>query len=64
METRANPFCAELRRRGLGIDLAAQTAGSAHGRWRISKQTALAIALPNDDFRDRGLASLATATTA
>ncbi len=51
---------AELRRRGLGIDLAAQTAGSAHGPWQISNSPALAIALPNDHFRKTlGLASLA-----
>ena len=56
---------AELRRRGVGIDLAAQTAGSAHGPWRISNSPALAIALPNDLFRKTlRLASLATATTA
>jgi len=56
---------AELRRRGVGIDLAAQTAGSAHGPWRISNSPALAIALPNDLFRKTlGLASLATAKTA
>ncbi|MER8970159.1 hypothetical protein NKI25_31760 [Mesorhizobium sp. M0808] len=36
---------AELRRRGVGHDLAAQTAGSAHGPWRISNSPALAIAL-------------------
>ena len=51
---------AELRRRGVGIDLAAQTAGSAHGPWRISNSPALAIALPNDLFRKTlRLASLA-----
>jgi RNA-directed DNA polymerase len=56
---------AELRRRGVGIDLAAQTAGSAHGPWRISNSPALAIALPNDLFRKTlRLASLATAKTA
>jgi RNA-directed DNA polymerase len=49
----------------VGIDLAAQTAGSAHGPWRVSNSPALAIALPNDRFRQTlGLASLATATTA
>ena len=42
---------AELRRRGVGHNLAAQTAGSAHGPWRISNSPALAIALPNDLFR-------------
>ncbi len=56
---------AELRRRGVGIDSAAQTAGSAHGPWRISNSPALAIALPNDAFRKTlGLASLAAAKTA
>ena len=38
---------AELRRRGVGRDLAAQTAGSPHGPWRLSNSPALAIALPN-----------------
>ena len=28
----------ELRSRGIGKDLAAQTAGSAHGPWRLSQQ--------------------------
>jgi len=56
---------AELRRRGVGHDLAAQTAGSAHGPWRISNSPALAIALPNDDFRRTfRLASLAGAPAA
>jgi RNA-directed DNA polymerase len=50
---------AELRRRGVNYDLAAQTAGSAHGPWRISNSPALAIALSNDDFhRTLRLASL------
>ena len=38
---------AELRKRGVGKDLAAQTAGSAHGPWRLANSSALAIALPN-----------------
>jgi len=38
---------AELAQRGVGKDLAAQTAGSCHGPWRISKSPALSIALPN-----------------
>jgi RNA-directed DNA polymerase len=37
---------AELRRRGVGRDLAAQTAGSSHGPWRLGKSPALNIALP------------------
>lgn len=38
---------AELRRRGVGKDLAAQTAGSPHGPWRISRSPALSFALPD-----------------
>jgi RNA-directed DNA polymerase len=50
---------AELRRRGIGIDLAAQTAGSPHGPWRISNSPALNIALPKAFFDTLGLASVA-----
>ena len=49
---------AELRRRGVGKDLAAKTAGSPHGPWRLSNSPALAIALPNASLRSLGLASL------
>jgi RNA-directed DNA polymerase len=45
----------ELRKRGVGKDLAAQTAGSAHGPWRIANSAALAIALPNAYFVQFGL---------
>jgi RNA-directed DNA polymerase len=38
---------AELRRLGVGKNLAAQTAGSPHGPWRISRSPALSIALPD-----------------
>jgi RNA-directed DNA polymerase len=38
---------AELTKRGVGKDLAAQTAGSCHGPWRISKSPALSFAMPN-----------------
>ena len=38
---------AELRAREVGKDLAAQTAGSPHGPWRISRSPALSFALPN-----------------
>jgi RNA-directed DNA polymerase len=41
---------AELVKRGVGRDLAAQTAGSAHGPWRLAKSPALSIALPNVHF--------------
>ena len=50
----------ELRLRGIGKDLAAQTAGSAHGPWRLSNSPALAHALPNAFFDSLGLPSLAT----
>jgi RNA-directed DNA polymerase len=50
---------AELRRRGVGRDLAAQTAGSPHGPWRISQSPALTIALSNASLRLLGLAPLA-----
>jgi len=50
---------AELRRRGVGRDLAAQTAGSPHGPWRLSNSPALTIALSNASFDALGLASIA-----
>jgi RNA-directed DNA polymerase len=50
---------AELRRRGVGRDLAAQTAGAPHGPWRLANSPALTIALPNSFFVALGLASLA-----
>ena len=46
---------AELVKHGVGRDLAAQTAGSAHGPWRISRSPALSIALPNAYFVSLGL---------
>jgi len=49
---------AELRKRGVGKDLAAQTAGSAHGSWRLSNSPALTIALPNAYFVSLGLTPL------
>jgi RNA-directed DNA polymerase len=39
-----------LRKRGVGSNLAARTAGSAHGPWRIADSPALHIALPNAYF--------------
>jgi len=45
----------ELRKRGVGKDLAAQTAGSPHGPWRIANSPALAIALPTAYFAQLGL---------
>ena len=49
---------AELRKRGVGIDLAAQTAGSAHGPWRLANSPALGIALPNAFFDSLGIPRL------
>jgi RNA-directed DNA polymerase len=45
-KTRRRRFV-ELRKRGVGEDLAAQTAGSSLGPWRLSHSPALSIALPN-----------------
>jgi RNA-directed DNA polymerase len=50
---------AELRHRGVGRDLAAQTAGNPHGPWRLANSPALAIALPIRLFGSLGLASVA-----
>ena len=48
----------ELRKRGVSKDLAAQTAGSPHGPWRLANSPALAIALPNAYFAELGLLPL------
>src|SRR5436853_6002029 len=48
----------ELRKRGVSKDLAAQTAGSAHGPWRIANSPTLTIALPNAYFDSLGLPAL------
>ncbi|MGB9103249.1 MAG: reverse transcriptase domain-containing protein [Terriglobales bacterium] len=53
---------AELRRRGVGRDLAASTAGSSLGPWHLGNSPALAIALPNEIFASLGLPSLAVRT--
>ncbi|MGB7588160.1 MAG: group II intron reverse transcriptase/maturase [Solirubrobacterales bacterium] len=50
---------AELRRRGVGRVLAAKTASSPRGPWRLSNSPALAIALPIAFFGSLGLASVA-----
>jgi RNA-directed DNA polymerase len=50
---------AELRRCGVGRDLAAQTAGSPRGPWRLAASPALSMALPNARLGSLGLASLA-----
>lgn len=49
----------ELRKRGVGKRQAAQTAGSAHGLWRLANSPALKMALPNAYFNSLGLPPLA-----
>jgi RNA-directed DNA polymerase len=48
----------EMRKRNVGKDLAAQTAGSAHGHWRISRTPALQMAFPDKYFASLGLPTL------
>ncbi len=50
---------AELRKRNVSPDLAAQTAGSCHGPWRLSKTPALHIAFPTAFFTSLGIPKLA-----
>jgi len=50
---------AELRKRNVSRDLAAQTAGSSHGPWRLSNSPALHIAFPTAFFRSLGIPTLA-----
>jgi RNA-directed DNA polymerase len=50
----------ELRSRGVKEALAAQTAGSAHGPWRLSHSPGVQHALPNTFFDSLGLPTLAT----
>jgi len=49
---------AELRRRDVGKDLAAQTAGSPHGPWHLSRSPALSFALPGAYLDSLGLPRL------
>ena len=49
---------ARLRQRNIGPDLAAQTAGSPHGPWRLANSPALSIALPTAYFDSLGLPRL------
>jgi len=49
---------AELQKRGVGKDLAAQTAGSAHGPWRLANSPALGFALPNAYLDSLGIPRL------
>ncbi len=50
---------AELRQRGVGKDLAAESAGIANGQWRLANSPALSIALPNAYFDSLGIPRLA-----
>jgi RNA-directed DNA polymerase len=50
---------AQLRRLGVGQALAAQTAGSPHGPWHISRSPALSYALPGAYFDSLGLPRVA-----
>nr|WP_232316368.1 group II intron reverse transcriptase/maturase [Candidatus Burkholderia verschuerenii] len=52
---------AELVARGVNRNLAAQTAGSPHGAWRLSCSPALSKALSNRYFRSLGLPSVGPA---
>ncbi len=54
---------AELRKRNVGKDLAAKTAGSAHGPWHLSRSPALSYALPNAYLTSLGLPALAAVKT-
>jgi RNA-directed DNA polymerase len=49
----------ELRKRGVNEALAARTAGSPHGPWRLSQSPALCLAFPNAYFEGIGLFRLA-----
>ena len=48
----------ELRQHGVGKDLAAQTAGSAHRPWRLANSPTLSFALPNAYLSSLGLPTL------
>jgi RNA-directed DNA polymerase len=49
---------AKLRRRGVGRTLAAKTASSACGPWRLSNSPALTMALPNTFLASLGIVTL------
>jgi RNA-directed DNA polymerase len=54
---------AELRKRGVTVQLAAQTVGSAHGPWHLANSPALSIALPTAFFDSLGLPRLVASDT-
>lgn len=49
----------ELRRRGVGRELALKTAGNPRGHWRLANSAAATMALPNIFFASLGLPSVA-----
>ena len=49
---------AELRKQGVGKDLATCTAGSAHGPWRLANSPGLHLALPKAYFDSLGIPTL------
>lgn len=49
---------AELRQRGVSLELTAQTVASAHGPWHLANSPALSIALPNAYFDSLGISRL------
>ena len=53
----------ELRQRGVSHALAAQSAGSSHNVWRLSRSPALNYALPGKFWTSLGLPSLVTQQT-
>ena len=54
----------KLRKRGVNKDLAASTAGSSHGPWRLANSPALHVALPNAYFAELGLPPMVRAAPA
>jgi RNA-directed DNA polymerase len=57
--TRGSARFAELRKRDVNVQLAAKTAGSALGPWRLAYSPALSFALPNAYFDSLGIPRLA-----
>jgi RNA-directed DNA polymerase len=51
----------ELSKRGVNKELAAKTAGSSHGPWRLASSKALHLAFPVSFFDKQGLPRLVTA---
>lgn len=58
VEARPHALCQTAATRGGRAELAAKTAGSAHGPWRLALSPALALALPNAYFASLGIPSL------